>query len=195
MCSVPIPHFRNWNEQQQWAVRNLPRYWQNLQQVALSASDITSEHTPNYNCIAYAAEVYSIPWWPYLPSMPQAAYTDWPITPEWPPNVQNFISAFRTCGFEPCKNGKLQLGYEKVAIYVDGDKPQHMAREKGDGIWHSKLGGCQDIRHYTLEAVEDYCGYGKAEYFMRKRIPGTTRWQIRKRIAKILSGLKRSRAI
>ena len=66
-----------------------------------------------------------------------------------------------------------------------------MAREKGDGIWHSKLGGCQDIRHYGLEGVEDYCDYGRAKYFMRKRIPGVSRWQIRKRLTRILSGLKR----
>jgi hypothetical protein len=53
-----------------------------------------------------------------------------------------------------------------------------MARELGDGAWCSKLGDYQDIRHHVLNGVEDDCGYGKAKYFMRKRLPSITRWQI-----------------
>ena len=142
--------------------------------------DITSEFEPKYNCIAYAAKKTSERWWPYLPTMPQARYFVWPVNPEWPPNVPNFFKAFETCGFKPCKNGKHQFGYEKVAIYVDvNGGPKHMARELGDGVWYSKLGSSQDIRHHTLEALEQsQAGYGNARHFMRKRIREISRWRI-----------------
>jgi hypothetical protein len=51
-----------------------------------------------------------------------------------------------------------------------------MARELGDGIWYSKLGDEQDIRHYVLTAVESPT-YGEAKYFMRKPLEGYPMWK------------------
>jgi hypothetical protein len=99
----------------------------------------------------------------------------------YPATLENFYLAFETCGFKRCQNGNHQYGYEKVAIYIDATGAlQHMARELGDGVWHSKLGKFQDIRHHKLEGAESRL-YGQAKYFMRKRIKGTSRWAMIKR--------------
>ena len=42
-----------------------------------------------------------------------------------------------------------------------------MAREIGNGVWYSKLGDEQDIRHHVFDAVENEI-YGEARYFMSR---------------------------
>jgi hypothetical protein len=99
----------------------------------------------------------------------------------YPATIENFYKAFKTREYKPCKTGEYEFGYEKVAVYVDASGAlQHMARETGDGVWFSKLGECQDIRHHVLEGVETP-SYGEAQYFMRKRVKGISRWAMIKR--------------
>ena len=159
----------------------------------LTLNDITSSRTPDYNCIAYAAKDETSWWWPtppWLTAMYRLPRHHWPegLSREHPPTVENFLRAFEIQGFSRCKTEDHEYGYEKVALYVNADgTPTHMARELGDGIWHSKLGSEQDIRHYGLHAVENQ-EYGKASHFLRKRIPGISRWHILKmRLLKIFS--------
>jgi hypothetical protein len=51
-----------------------------------------------------------------------------------------------------------------------------MARQLRDGTWTSKCGGAEDIRHYTLDALESYGphplkgDYGCAVLFMKRLI-------------------------
>lgn len=157
-----------------------------LPAAGFTIDDITSPKTPDYNCAAYAAKVETKPWWPF-----PSSYYDWPLGLPRVNTVENFFRGFERLGFQRCASGDHQKGFEKIAIYVDShDVPKHVARELGDGIWFSKLGNEQDIRHYTLEAVEKP-GYGKAKYFMRKRLRGPSKWvRLRKRLAMILSGSK-----
>ncbi len=190
-----MPHpWATWDQERLWAITTLPSatWYPKLRRFALG--DVTSPFTPDYNCIAYAAKDMTQPWWPvpeWMMQLPGARYYYWPVERIYPPTVENFYRAFATEGFQPCKTGKHEHGYEKVAIYVvTGDEPKHMARELGDGIWYSKLGDFQDIRHYVFDAVEN-AGYGQAKYFMRKRIEGISRWAMLKhRLMRIVSGGK-----
>ena len=112
--------------------------------------DVTSQQTPFYNCIAWAAGDSRRWWWPVLSPM---AY--------WPPSVpreetlKRFVEAFGTLGHEPCDNSGLEPGFEKVAIYaIPGGSPTHAARQLPSGYWTSKLGKWEDIEHHTIDGVE-----------------------------------------
>jgi hypothetical protein len=70
----------------------------------------------------------------------------------------------------------VELFFEKVALYADGQDPKHMARQLPDGTWTSKCGGAEDITHFTLDALESYGPlpmkghYGSAVLFMKRFI-------------------------
>ena len=121
--------------------------------------EVTSESTPQYNCFAWALGEDS----------------RW-IDPEgyWPQNipsdgtVNSFIELFRAAGYEPCGDGSLEAGYEKIAIYTWNDSPTHAARQLENGQWTSKLGSYEDVVHSTPEELQgefDY-SYGRVAVFM-----------------------------
>ena len=79
----------------------------------------------------------------------------WPEGAPRKENLDSFIAAFRTLGYEPCDTEELEQGIEKVAIFLKPKNvPTHMARQLPDGTWTSKLGDKQDIIHDNLRAVE-----------------------------------------
>lgn len=121
-----------------------------------------------YNCIAWAAgDTHHGFWWP----QPDCY---WPAWAERVPEISSFVEAFRWLGYRRCKNARLEFGYEKVALYAIRDSPKHMARQLRDGTWTSKLGGAEDITHFTLDAVESYgpplifAEYGSPAVYMRR---------------------------
>ena len=124
---------------------------------------ISSPATDNYNCVAWAYEVSNKKMWP---GAPDDYY--------WPPDVagadalQTLIKLYLNAGYEQCDNGQLEDGFKKVAIYVNEEGPQHVARQLESGRWTSKLGDLEDIEHDTLEILEGK-DYGKATVFLRKR--------------------------
>jgi hypothetical protein len=131
--------------------------------------DITSPQTPQYNCIAWAAND-SRRWW--HPRREKPNY--------WPPGVlrsetvASFVAAFSTLGYDVCENGELEAAYEKVVIYVDpAGIPTHMARQLPDGRWASKLGNAHDIEHATPGGV---CGhkYGVVSTFLKRNRKSAT---------------------
>jgi hypothetical protein len=141
---------------------------------------LTSDETDDYNCIAWAAGLTDINWWPY--DYDEAGWG-------WAPGARRihtldaFVEAYQTLGYKPCgRNGRLQRRYEKIAIYVDlQGKPTHAARQLRNGLWTSKLGRYRDIQHHSLNALEfvatqpwrDGIDYGKVAICMRrKRKPG-----------------------
>jgi hypothetical protein len=72
-----------------------------------------------------------------------------------------------------CNDGLFEIGFEKVAIYVDaGGTPTHMARQLESGAWTSKCGSLEDIEHYALEAVGGFGAreYGRVAAFLRRAI-------------------------
>lgn len=126
---------------------------------------VTSCQNPIYNCIAWAVDDTNNWWWP-------GRYDD-PVY--WPPGVPRettipaFLEAFGTRGYEECKDGDLEAGYEKVALYAGPDLvPTHAARQLDNGRWTSKLGNKEDIEH---KSVNDVNGpeYGAPVRFMRRR--------------------------
>src|SRR6185437_3309739 len=121
---------------------------------------LRSPQDPIYNCIAWAASVINIAWWPTSYPVPGSFW------PEGAPREQTlaaFMRAYATLGYEDCgSDSALQSGYERIAIYATSDgKPQHAARQLSDGVWTKKLGKYRDIHHTTPAAIEDDATYGK----------------------------------
>ena len=78
-----------------------------------------------------------------------------------------FVTAFGTVGYEPCADGALEDGFEKVAIYQSPSGIQHGVRQLSTSWWTSKLGGLEDIEHASpaeLEGTE----YGDVVQYMRR---------------------------
>jgi hypothetical protein len=123
---------------------------------------ITSQHTGDYNCIAWAS-TETDRWWSPLPE--EDYY--WPEGVPREVSVGAFVKAYETLGFEVCENGELEAGIEKLAIYATPDgRPQHVARQLPDGVWTSKLGRLEDIEH----ELDGLCGelYGTVQRFMKR---------------------------
>ena len=125
---------------------------------------ISSPETPTYNCIAFAAQDVQRWWWP------SPSYY-WPPNVDRAENLQTFIAAFATLGYEACADGSIERGFEKVALFANAQgKPTHAARQLPNGRWTSKLGNDEDINHsiYGLEGGQ----YGDvAQYLKRKLTP------------------------
>ena len=93
-----------------------------------------------------------------MPTFPKKIYVRWePVRNEAP-----YLSASR---FVKGEDG------EKIAIYVDHlGMPSHTAKQKGPGIWTSKLGDCEDIDHFALDVLAGPDpAYGAVVRFMRRR--------------------------
>lgn len=110
---------------------------------------ITSAEDSNYNCIAWAAGEDSRRWWP----VPHTMSVYWPDGVELSVKRQAFIEAYRTRGYYPCKDGSLEPGIEKIALYAkvtnETEQVTHAARQLPSGKWTSKLGDFEDIEHDT----------------------------------------------
>jgi len=125
--------------------------------------EITSDQAPEYNCIAHAADDNSRFWWPG-PGM----------NGYWPPGVprevtiEAFIEAYKTIGYETTADETLEVGFDKIAIYVDKGAPTHAAKQLAEGQWSSKLGKNYDISH-KRDAVSGGL-YGEIAVYMKRKI-------------------------
>jgi hypothetical protein len=121
---------------------------------------VMSNHTCTYNCIGWAAGDTENWWWPSPDDY-------WPESVPRAETIEAFRLAFQTRGYEPCDDGDLESGYEKVAIYAIAGQPKHMARQLPSGAWTSKLGKAWDIEHASLDGVE--CKeYGRTVEYLRR---------------------------
>jgi hypothetical protein len=133
---------------------------------------LTSGIDTDYNCIAWAAGVFNSIWWP---TPIKILGVSWPDGVPAEETLVAFMQAYATLGYEDCgNNGKLERGYEKIAVYVDPlGKPTHAARQLYDGSWASKLGGHRDIHHTTPGALETTrkgaTEYGTVTRYMRRK--------------------------
>jgi hypothetical protein len=120
----------------------------------------TSEQSCLYNCIAWAAEDVDNWWWPSEDSF-------WPVDIV-DDAVGSFEDAFRAShNYEPCDNGQLEVGFQKVAVYAVRDRVKHMARQLDSGLWTSKLGIGWDISHHTTENLVSR-QYGDSISYLRR---------------------------
>lgn len=116
--------------------------------------DVTSRATPQYNCFAWALGSDSLWVDPF-------EYGYWPESIPNDLTVASFIELFRGVGYEPCEDGKLDEGCEKIAVYAVDGEATHAARQLPDGQWTSKLGAREDIVHSTPEELQ---GDGRSSY-------------------------------
>lgn len=119
----------------------------------------TSELTCAYNCIAFAAEDIENWWWPS-----EDGYWPVDITDD---SVASFQYAFKESrNYEPCEDGQLEAGFQKVAVYALGNSVKHMARQLENGLWTSKLGHGWDISHQTADSLCPH--YGDSISYLRR---------------------------
>jgi hypothetical protein len=123
---------------------------------------LTSPETINYNCIAWAAGKTNRCWWP-----DPGGIEYWPRGVPREVTIAAFIQAYAKHGFRVCVSPELEPGYQKIAIYADGNEPTHAARQLPNGKWTSKCGNLQDIEHNIPEGV---CGshYGDVVVYMKR---------------------------
>lgn len=120
---------------------------------------ITSPGDDSYNCVAWVARDLSRWWEPAF----DGAF--------WPREVNEseledgdldeYLEVFRAMGFKLCGSAALEHGAEKIAIFANGSDFQHVAYQRSDGEWSSKLGSLNDVRHRNCESLS---GSGAREY-------------------------------
>jgi len=78
----------------------------------------------------------------------------------------------RIGGFMKCSNWKPEAGFEKIAVYADADGEfSHVARQKSNGMWTSKIGVLDDIDHSNPQVLEK--DYGRISQFLKRPIEKT----------------------
>ena len=112
--------------------------------------EIASPQDPSYNCVAFALGDTSRWWWPF--ALP-ASSTHWPPDVPRAETLEGFCAALEGMGFVPADGDALVAGVSKVALFAKGSRPSHIAVQRGDGRWASKLGTQWDIVH-PLTALE-----------------------------------------
>jgi hypothetical protein len=123
---------------------------------------ITSEDSYDYNCLAWVVGDTRQWWSPW----PREDYY-WPVGKPRFITVQSIMVAYQVYGYEECSDGKLETGYEKIAIYAKDGEPTHAAKQLESGRWTSKLGELQDIEHGAPEELQGD-QYGEIVTFMRR---------------------------
>src|SRR6267142_1305842 len=126
---------------------------------------VSSHCNPRYNCVAHAANDYTQNW--DCTSLPLPGYY-WPYGAIRSSGIEALVIAFEHIGYEICAGGHVEEAYDKVALYVDQwGFWTHAAKQEDDGIWSSKIGEHQYIRHPTPHALSGP-EYGQVMYYMRR---------------------------
>ena len=141
-------------------------HWQ-LPNLIAGEFEVASQATKQYNCVAWALGD-DTKWWDTEPEG------------HWPPNVPrewtlaNLMKVLELQGFERCDNADLEEAFEKIAVYTRQDGTlTHVARQRPNGVWTSKLGESVDIEHqlHGLEDASPGAYYGAATVFLRRPPP------------------------
>jgi hypothetical protein len=134
--------------------------------------EVKSPRDTTYNCIAFAVGDLT-QFWDDLDSPAGMRVKGY----YWPPGVPGtktlagWIKVFELHGYTETDDSSLDPEYEKIAIYVGSEGPEHVARQKASGAWVSKMGKGVDIEHFSLECLEgDF--YGKVVKIMRRKCQG-----------------------
>ncbi len=124
---------------------------------------ITSPATPEYNCIAWAANDTDVWWEPDLLNL-----SFWPSGIPRIYSLDAYIKAYERLDYAICNTDDYEDGFEKIAIYVDLNKqPTHASRQLDSGKWTSKLGQLEDIEHNSLDGLAEY---GTIAVIMKRKI-------------------------
>ena len=149
----------------------LKSYWPNLKvnsnfDFTSLRTDIATPLTPkNYNCVAWAIGVNDK--WMDMPNYFQDYFDLDPDTVDH--SVDGYADVLTRYGFERCDDSNIENGFEKIAIYGDGERVfTHVCRQLANGKWTSKMGEWEDIEHSSLEALSG-ADYGTPQVFMRRK--------------------------
>lgn len=137
--------------------------------------DITSDATPDYNCIAWAQGRNDCWMWPRTKANPY----DLDGIGYWPDSdihdsadVSLFIDAFMAEGYEVCgQDTTSEDSYSKIALFVKDGTTEciHAARQTSDGTWTSKMGEYNDISHGSPQSLEGK-HYGQLYCVMKRKV-------------------------
>lgn len=123
----------------------------------------TSPADSGYNCLAWAAQDARRWWWPGV-----GRHGFWPAGAPAESTLEAAVVAYGSIGFVPCDGEEEEPGWEKIAIFADGQgELTHAARQLEGGRWTSKLGKAIDIEH-DLRALEGAI-YGTVSRFMKRK--------------------------
>lgn len=131
--------------------------------LALSDPAITHPPDARYNCVAWAAGVTDAWWWPDDP----AGY--WPPDAPAEATVASVIAALGTVGYAPCADGSHEPGFETAAVYARGGVATHVAVQRPEGRWSSKLGRDCVVAHATPAALEGLV-FGTVAAYLRRPV-------------------------
>ncbi len=123
---------------------------------------VTSIATGSYNCIAWALEDTTRFYW----TGPREFFY-WPSDLPREETVESFVQLFLQHGFEICSDTLKERGFTKIALFTKEGFPTHAARQLTNGLWTSKLGCWEDVRH-TLSAISGGL-YGSVALVMKKK--------------------------
>ena len=112
--------------------------------------EIASPQDATYNCVAFALADTERWWWPL--SLPMSG-SYWPDDAPRAETLEAFRVTLGNYGFAPADGASLARGVLKVALFARGARPIHVAVQRTDGRWASKLGTQWDIIH-PLRALE-----------------------------------------
>lgn len=137
---------------------------------------IVDKANPNYNCIAWAANVTDC-WWASIPldKRPEirldGVKIDWPFDVDDEFSIRTLTEIFTHLGYVECEDWEYEEGFKKIAFYAKDVKATHAARQlstgKNKGVWSSKLGSSFLIHHGTPYNIEND-RYGNVAAFMKK---------------------------
>lgn len=108
---------------------------------------ITSRRDDSYNCVAWIARDIRRWWEPDI----DGCY--WPHSLGDGYRLADYLALFESLGFVRCPDGSLEDGREKIAIYATANDFEHVAFQRSDGEWSSKLGPLNDIRHAQTDSL------------------------------------------
>lgn len=125
---------------------------------------LTSTSTDAYNCVAWIARDIRR-WW--SPEDVDGYFWPWRDRDD---TLPEYLRLFEHCGFHECTSGTLEHEYEKIAIFAAGEDFDHVAFQREDGCWSSKLGELGDITHQTLSSLAGpgFFEYAHVALFMRR---------------------------
>ncbi len=141
-----------------------PRLEIKLPKIKDAGYEVTSQETIDYNCIAWTIGKDDIWIWPHPRFF-------WPEHIRCDNKLSSFIEFYQMFGYTVCDHDRLEIGYEKIAIYINPDTNSvtHAAKQMKSGKWTSKLGPYKDIEHNTLDSLTG-SDFGIVARIMKRKI-------------------------
>ncbi len=125
----------------------------------------TSGRADDYNCVAWVIRDVQH-WW----SPEDVDGYCWLRELGDGKDIASYERFFAQHGFERCDDGSLVEGTEKIAVYGSDEIFDHVAFQRSNGKWSSKLGQLGDVSHDLLSSLEKpgVFEYPPVQFFMAR---------------------------